>query len=165
MDRWLKLPEKKTLLPPVTDKQKADKEYDSAKRVRRFQVSWKVGRVWLHLDDDLSLMWCSYCKANTHEHADKDSFSTGTISFQLASVKAHESTTSHTRETLAVEAAAKPTMESSAGQMLLSLNKALLAKLVIKFRMVHALAKHDRPFTDYVWQCCLDEILPITLQR
>ena len=150
MDRWLKLPEKKTLLPPVTDKRKADKEYDSAKRVR----SWKVGRVWLHHDDDLSL------KANTHEHADKGSFSTGTSSFQLASVKAHESTALHTRETLAVEAAAKPTMESSAGQMLLSLNKALLAKLVIKFQTVHALDKHDRPFTDYVWQCCLTRFCP-----
>ena len=71
--------------------------------------------------------------------------------------------TSHTRDTLAVEAAEKNPMESSAGQMLLSLNKALLAKLVIMFRTVHALVKHDRPFTDYKWQCCWDESKGLTV--
>ena len=44
MDRWLKLPEKKTRLPPVTDKRKADKEYDSAKRVRCFQASRRMNQ-------------------------------------------------------------------------------------------------------------------------
>lgn len=59
---------------------------------------------------------------------------------------------------MAIEAAAKPAMESVAGKMLVSLNKVLHDKLVLKFRTVHALAKHDRPFTDYTWQCSLDEL-------
>ena len=59
---------------------------------------------------------------------------------------------------LAFEAALKPSMESVAGKMLVQLNKALTDKLMLKFRTVHALAKHCRPFTDYTWQCSLDEI-------
>jgi hypothetical protein len=48
-------------------------------------------------------------------------------------------------------------MDSTAGKMLIALNKTLADKLVIKFKTVHALAKHDWPFTDYVWQCSLDQ--------
>ena len=59
---------------------------------------------------------------------------------------------------LAVEAASKPAMDSEAGKILVTLNRALTEKLRIKFRSVHALAKHDRPFTDYIWQCELDEL-------
>ena len=49
-------------------------------------------------------------------------------------------------------------MDSEAGKILVTLNRALTEKLRIKFRSVHALAKHDRPFTDYIWQCELDEL-------
>ena len=49
-------------------------------------------------------------------------------------------------------------MDSKAGKILVTLNRALTEKLRIKFRSVHALAKHDRPFTDYIWQCELDEL-------
>ncbi|KAK2169507.1 hypothetical protein LSH36_9g09065 [Paralvinella palmiformis] len=71
--------------------------------------------------------------------------------------RAHELTASHKRETLAIEAASKPPMDSTAGKMLIALNKTLADKLVIKFKTVPALAKHDQPFTDYVWQCSLDQ--------
>ncbi|KAK2147289.1 hypothetical protein LSH36_561g02029 [Paralvinella palmiformis] len=86
-----------------------------------------------------------------------ESLEKGATSFQLTSVRAHELTASHKRETLAIEAASKPPMDSTAGKMLIALNKTLADKLIIKFKMVHALAKHDWPSTDYVWQCSLDQ--------
>ena len=89
-------------------------------------------------------MWCAICKANAHCHAVK-------------SVKSHEATSSHKRESAAADAATRPAMESIAGRMLVSMNKALVDKLKIKFRTVHGFAKHARPYTDYVWQCSVDE--------
>ena len=143
-------------------KRKVDKQYDSAKRVRTFQPAWLVGRKWLARDGDGS-MFCKACRLNAHKHADPGRFTVGTSSFQITSIKSHEMTMSHQRECLAVEAAAKPAMDSKAGKMLVTLNRALTEKLRIKFRSVHALAKHDRPFMDYVWQCELDELKGITV--
>ena len=71
--------------------------------------------------------------------------------------KAHEATSSHKRESAAADAATRRAMESPAGRMLVSMNKVLVDKLKIKFRTVHALAKHARPYTDYVWQCSVNE--------
>ena len=75
---------------------------------------------------------------------------------QLTSVKAHAATNSPKRESAAADAATRPAMESAAGRMLVSM-KVLVDKLKIKFRTVHALAKHARPYTDCVWQCSVDE--------
>ena len=52
------------------------------------------------------------------------------------------------------EAAAKLAMDSTADKMLVTTNEQLLDKLgVLKFRIVHAMAKHDRTYTDNVWLC------------
>ena len=48
-------------------------------------------------------------------------------------------------------------MDSMAGKMLFALNKTLADKYIIKFKTVHAVNKHDRLFTYYVWQCSLDQ--------
>ena len=82
----------------------------------------------------------------------------GTFSFQLSSMKAHKQTSSHRKESLAVKAALKPSLESAAGKMLVQLNKSLNNKLTLKFRTVHALAIHYRPCTDYNWQGSVNEI-------
>ena len=84
-------------------------------------------------------------------------FRRGTKSLQLTSVKSHEVTSSHKRESAAADVATRPAMESIAGRMLVSMNKVLVNKLKIKFRTVHVLAKHAKPYTDYVWQCSVDE--------
>jgi hypothetical protein len=42
--------------------------------------------------------------------------------------------------------------------MLLQLNENKLEQLKMLFMSAHALAKHTRPFTDFVWQCALDEV-------
>ena len=143
---------------PPPRKHQHDTAYDANKRVRRFQVGWRTHRPWLRYDDASSTMWCTICKANAHRHADANgNFAVGTKSLQLTSVKSHEVTSSHKRESAAADAATRPAMESVAGRMLVSMNKALVDKLKLKFRTVHALAKHARPYTDYVWQCSVDE--------
>jgi len=165
MEKWLGLTLKSKPSPvqPGKDrgekeldkKRKHDQQYDATKRVRRFLPTWQIGRPWLCYDEKADNMTCTFCCDNTHQHAEVGSFTLGTSSFQLTSVKAHELTASHMREALAVKAASKPTMESTAGKMLVALNKTLADKLSLKFKTVHALAKHDRPFTDYVWLCSL----------
>ena len=143
---------------PPPWKRQHDTAYDANKRVRRFQVGWRTHCPWLKYDDASSTMWCATCQANAHRHADANgNFAVGTKSLQLTSVKSHEVTSSHKRESAAADAATRPAMESIAGRMLVSMNKVLVDKLKIKFRTVHALAKHARPYTDYVWQCSVDE--------
>ena len=143
-------------------KRKVDKEYDSGKRVQTFQPAWLVGRKWLARD---GAMLCKTCRLNVHKHADPGRFTVGTSSFQIKSIKSHEQTMSHQRECLAVEAASKPAMDTKAGKILDTLNRALTEKLRIKFRSVHALAKHDRPFTDYIWQCEMDELKGVNVRQ
>ena len=145
-------------------KRKVDKDYASGKRVRTFQAAWFVVRKWLGRDGS---MFYKICRTNGHQHAEPRRFTVGTSSFQITSVKSHEQTMtmSHKRECLAVEAASKPAMDSEAGKILITLNRALTEKLRIKFRSLNALAKHNRPFTDYVWQYELDELKGINVEQ
>lgn len=43
-------------------------------------------------------------------------------------------------------------------QMSRTMNAKAFEKLKLLFRTSHAIAKHCRPFTDYVWTCNVDEI-------
>ena len=156
MERWLGVTPK-AKPSTITNKRKRDQEYDANKRQRKYLPSWATGRSWLRYDDKENQMFCLVCHANEHGKAETGPFTSGTFSFQITSVKAHEDNSCHKRETEAVEAASKGTMQSQAGQMLSNMNRALLEKMKLKFRTVHAIVKHDRPFTDYTWQCVLDE--------
>ena len=138
-------------------KRKTNREYDGNKRKRSFQKSWEVGRPWLQYDEVGVIMFCHPCRVNKHGHAETGSFTAGTSSFQHTSVRAHEETLSHKKECLAVEAASKPVAETAAGQMLMQMNRALFNRMTMKLITVHGLVKHDRPFTDYVWMCGMDE--------
>lgn len=57
-----------------------------------------------------------------------------------------------------MEAKNKPPGTSTGEKTLLLLNQAAVDKLCILFRNAHALAKHCRPFTDFVWMSKLDKI-------
>ena len=47
--------------------------------------------------------------------------------------------------------------------MLARMNRARLDRLCIKFRNVHALTKHHRPYTDFVWLNQLDKLKGIDI--
>ena len=161
MDAWpIGYKPAKPLTSPESErakKIKLDKDYNPGKRIRTIQAAWLVVRKCSGRDGS---MFCKICCTNVHQHAEPGRFTVGTSSFQITSVKSHEQTMSHEQECLAIEAALKPVIDSEDGKILVTvtLNRALTEKLRIKFRSVHALAKHDRPFTDYVWQCELDEL-------
>ena len=74
------------------------------KRIHRFLPAWQVSRPWLSHDANADTMKCTFCTENIHQHAEVGSFTLGTTSFQLTSVRAHELTASHKRETLAIVA-------------------------------------------------------------
>ena len=105
------------------------------------------------------IMYCMVCKANTHGHADTNcSFSKGSTSFYLTSITKHQDSLRHKREKEACNVAKAPKEKSVGFRMLEGMNKLKLDRLAIKFRTVHALAKHHRPYTDYVWMLKLDAL-------
>ena len=103
-------------------------------------------------------MHCETCRSNKHGQADSESsLAKGTKSMRLDSITTHEKSVKHRRELEACEAANTP-RETPAFRMLAQMNKKRLDMLNLKFRNVHALAKHNRPFLDYVWMNSLDGI-------
>ena len=139
-----------------------DAVYDQSKRKRCFQEAWKVGRPWLYYDPEQDLMFCQLCKVNKHGHAEvKGSFVVGTSSFQHTSVTRHENSDKHVREQKADECHSLPQNQRPAEIILNKLNKEQMEQLALTFRNAHALAKKNRPFTDFVWMNTLpnDQIL------
>lgn len=77
---------------------------------------------------------------------------TGTSNFKIDTIKSHESSAMHTDSVKASINIHK----SEAGRAIKMLNVAEYAKLELRFRNAHAIAKHDKSFKDYVWLCKLD---------
>ena len=84
----------------------------------------------------------------------KNLFVTGCTSYKSESVTLHEKSDYHKR---AHESANIKPGETPGDVMLRNLNKEALEKLTHMFRTVHALAKNNRPLTDFLWICDLDE--------
>ena len=145
-------------------KRKVDKEYDSGKRVRTFQPAWLVGRKWLARDGDGS-MFCKACRLTQTRRS-------GTVHRGDVELSDHVHQVTRTDDVTptgmygrrgSFETSHGLGVDSEAGKILVMMNRALTEKLRIKFRSVHALAKHDRPFTDCIWQCELDELKGINV--
>ena len=137
------------------EKQKASKQYEES-RTRSFQMSWmKTFREWLRYDDSTKLMFCTLCE----KHAPKDhNFVKGCASLRIESLKMHASSKIHARSVEVEKAAANaPGTSGPIHHAIQRLNEEAVAKLKILFRTAHAIAKHNRPFTDFKWMCTLDE--------
>ena len=141
------------------DQSQSDNESAKKKRQRGFLPVWKIGRPWLIYDEEKSVMFCEMCRTNKYGHADpRGLFVKGSTSFQYTSVKGHATSTKHEREESAHNAAQTPATERPADQMLARMSSARLDRMTIKFRNVHALSKHMRPYSDFVWLNHLDRI-------
>lgn len=140
-------------------KREGDHIYDQTKRKRTFQPSWKIGRNWLKFDEEKDVIFCETCRLNKYHLADTAcQFAKGSTSLQITSVNKHEGSTKHRREQAAHDAANTPANLLPADQMLAKMNADVHRQLCAKFRNAHALAKHHRPYTDYVWMNKLDRL-------
>ena len=159
MEKYLNYePEKKRPKTETSDAEKR-KQYEKCQRKRSFQTSWRNDRNWLEFSAESETMTCKICK----EAADvdpavklKNTFYLGCRSLKLESVKLHETSANHMKAKKIIEANKNPT-ETSAFKIITNLNKDIIDKLSKLFKTVDALCKHNRPFSDYIWHCKLDE--------
>lgn len=141
-----------------TKKRAGDAQYDSNRRQRVFNPDWEKEYPWLVYNKEAGTMKCKVCTDNTHKRAEKSPWSTGlgTKSMQRSSVRSHDESEKHQREQEAVDAARSK--DRPANRAINQMRTEQRGQLCHKFRTVHALVKHHRPFTDYIWMNNLDKI-------
>jgi hypothetical protein len=78
----------------------------------------------------------------------------------MESLKAHESSTFHKKNQVHYEhkkfADTQAKEQSEACRALLMLKEGMRTRMTTLFRNAHAIARMNRPYTDYVWLCHLD---------
>lgn len=139
------------------------KEYDQTKRQRSFQRSWLEHRdfkEWLRYDEELKLMFCTACesRAQKTEGLGRTEFINGCASLRIESLHKHVKSDFHTRSIAIKKADAALPGTSEAEKCLKKLNQVAYKRLEIHFRTCHSLAKHGRPFSDFVWMTTLDKL-------
>ena len=155
-------PTKKKKTTSDSNKNVSDKKYDKEQRIRKFQEHWLKTFPWLEYETEKNEMFCKLCRKSNY--ADKESaFFAGSSNFKLDSVKAHGTSSQHIKVSNMLEASKEVPGTSAASKALLSLKKCHKDRLMHLFRTAHALAKHSRPFTDFVWQCKLDTMKNIDI--
>lgn len=157
MERFLsnyKPPPPKKSKVSEEDQLEKNRKYETEKRKRAFNPSWKNTFKWLdyHVVNGEGKMFCSICRR--YDHA--NTFSVGNTNFKLETVKAHARSEGHKKNQLKFDAKTKPE-NTAAHKMLVQMNKKTMEQLEILFRSAHALAKHGRPYSDFKWLCMLDE--------
>ncbi|XP_060554316.1 zinc finger protein 862-like [Ruditapes philippinarum] len=145
-------PKKKRL--SADDKKKYFNEYEKNKRSRSFLLDWKKERPWL--ENTENGMKCSYC--NEYESKRQSLFVQGCKSYKIETIKLHEQSKSHLKCQACYHAKCVPASMSEAGKIVQKLNDENFKKMAILFRTAHALAIHNRPFTDFMWMCELDSV-------
>ncbi|XP_060563884.1 uncharacterized protein LOC132723223 [Ruditapes philippinarum] len=145
-------PKKKKL--SADDKRKYFNEYEKNKRSRSFLLDWKKERPWL--ENTENGMKCSYC--NEYESKRQSLFVQGCKSYKIETIKLHEQSKSHLKCQACYHAKCVPASMSEAGKLVQKLNDENFKKMAILFRTAHALAIHNRPFTDFIWMCELDSV-------
>ncbi|VDI13134.1 Hypothetical predicted protein [Mytilus galloprovincialis] len=127
-------------------------KYEQNRGKRRFQESWKTGRPWLKVSaESMSCTWCT----DVHEAPNEFCWTTA----KVETLKSHESSKAHIKSVGVIKGrtlVAKGEI-TEAQKSIESLNKAVINKLSILFKTVHALCLAGRPFSDYVWMSKLDK--------
>lgn len=173
MERFLaraKRPEPTQLSTSVSNVTCIESPAPKAKVVRKFQEAWRVGRPWLQYDGNL--MFCNVCRSDpatynaqksSHLTKGKANFVRGCDNFRKSTVTDHENSTVHVKLHTAKQAKSDANTESQsvplsqAARSLMALKAHQRGRLSILFRNAHGVAKNNRPISDYVWLCDLDE--------
>lgn len=149
-------------------KQKA-KEYESKRPPRSFQESWKAGRDWLDYDREQNKMFCKVCKSLPSKDDRKtlmNPFIKGCNNFRTSCITDHENSKPHKHAALMnpdKPSTATEVCQSHAGAALKLLHTSERHRLKYLFRNAHAVAKQNRPMSDYVWLCQIDRAKEIDI--
>ena len=127
------------------------KEYEK-KRDRQFQPSWTIDRPWLEERD--GRLFCTYCC----KFGGTGNFVSGCESYKIDTINKHAKSKQHQHSESVAVAKKQPVENSSAAGIVRLMNKDIIDKLSVMFRTVHALSKHNRPLSDFVWMSNLDEM-------
>ena len=150
--------------PSPDEKKERTKKYESGRKVRSYRHEWEVGRAWLLFDLNAECMKCKYCidfygdSAGTKPPTtlkNINTFITGSTNLKKSAVSDHELSLAHVR---AQKAAEKPADKNTtqAGRALLAMKDGDRNRMSLLFRNAHAVAKQNRPLTDFEWLCKLD---------
>jgi hypothetical protein len=152
--------------PDTTENQTAEKKlsawrnYETHRVVRKFNIKWKDGREWLDNNEDKG-MTCSWCIEHFGKEPTKspnlkgqNAFLTGCKNLRISTVIEHEKAKCHLRA-IEIKNAKNSSVEevkmSESGKALMSLKAADRHRLCNLFRNAHAVAKKNRPISDYTW--------------
>ena len=125
---------------------------------------WKTGRPWLVFDYSNNSMKCSTCiekyaKKSQGNMKGQFTFLTGCTNRKVSAVTDHEISKAHVKaveQTTAKERSVTEVVKTPAGKAINLLNQANRQRMCYLFRNAHAVAKQNRPMSDYNWLCDLD---------
>lgn len=151
------------------------KQYEKNRPDRSFNEKWKNNRSWLVYDREMNQMSCSVCctyEKNENKHdagknlKNMNTFISGCVNFRLSSVEDHEKSVTHKKAHEYLTNCSKTVDEKSksdAGKALNKLKSAEKGRLMFLFRNAHAIAKNNRPLSDYSWLCRIDQAKEIDI--
>ena len=171
--------------PPLTKKAKTHeeqlevgREYDRNKRERRFQAAWTKDFPWLLHDETNKKLYCRPCRSSYGELSisklpdrgifrkySKGAFVVGSTNFKSSALADHQQSEGHTLAVTHIRNRGATPGKSIAEKSIQQLNNSAFDKLEKLFRTAHALARKNRPFSDFGWLCTLDEKKEHRLER
>ena len=150
----------------VSAKEKAEalarhRNYEKNRGPRSFDKDWEKQFSWLYYDEKRHLVFCKLCqKHKPHLSSQRNGFVKGSISIRSNNFKRHEENLDHKDAVRIEEARQKHKAQPGslpADRLLHKMDEKAMKQRMMQFRTAHAIAKKGRPFSDFVWQCNLDE--------
>lgn len=135
-------------------------QYDK-NRKRKFSEDWTAKYPWLK-DTEKGLQ-CTVCAEFSTGTDRNKPFVLGAGIYKHDSITKHESSKTHEKCILIAKAKAEPKAVSAAYKIVKTMNAEIMEKLDKLFRNCHAIAVKNKPLTDYLWMCKLDEAKNIEL--
>ena len=136
--------------------------YEINRKDRGFKEVWREGRDWLYHEEGVG-MKCKHCiEGSVIPRNQTSNFVCGSKNYRVSTITDHEGSVCHLKATeifkaKELKAKATPETKSEAEKTLISLNESARKEIENKFRNVHALIKHNRPISDFIWINELDE--------
>jgi hypothetical protein len=123
-----------------------------------FNQIWCKGRLWLKYNKEKNDMTCTLCtehaetKQSSNNLKHKHLFISGCNNFRISTVTDHEKRKGHL-DALQVKHAKDQPEQTEGHKTLVKLNE----QIQKQFINVHAIVKHNRPISDFVWLNDLDK--------
>ncbi|XP_053385072.1 zinc finger protein 862-like [Mercenaria mercenaria] len=152
--------------PTAEDVKSKSKKYEQNRPERKLNEKWKIGRSWLVFSDN-DTMKCSICisyfegkVSDPSNLRGNNTFISGCTNRKISAVTDHENSKSHLKADSyykSKSSSCEEVLHSPAGHALMSMKSAERHRLAYLFRNIHAVAKNNRPLTDYTWLCKVDK--------